>query len=739
MKTFFYILPRTTVGEFLASRDEINLTAQEFIEYENNFGQLSKTYTTSEFRENNSFRDSGDYGSILIKTGSYLSIPNSLTRRNVLVESTQEPVVTTDTKAFMSRQLEKLLRDPNYTKFDKTDNLGVTVSKNSGISVYMWVRSLSIDEGSSEGSWINVSSFVDNLTTSVEKLGGSFSMSLPPLSIGLSDDDRWSIDQIKSYSGGSNDNYSSTVSLSRVDGFEGEFERNPLFFNTVVQKNDLVYIRFERLTIDGEVNEDISEISPGDIVGKTYDMIALVDSVSQSTTASNTSVSTNISGRDLMKILTDDSSTFFPSAFATNLFVNSSDGVLARRNLSELFLRQLNIVTSKSVETNLKFILNKYSNIGYVPDSVFNNYGERAVKEKYSFSNVDGPFGDIDPFLGQDRRGVWRIVDFLFEPNASKRSTADSGITQEEGAIVNTIRKFCQEPLVEFFGDTYGDKYYFTVRKPPFDKSSATGLIYDNIDNELSNSSLPISDAESIELGSVSDEGNRTPSLSDLVLVVNEEDVLQENLVYDDRAYSWYQYNPQGNFFGNSQTTTLAYIPLVALDEYAEVFGNNPYSITSTYTPFTSLEQEGEELSQNSVESQAFLDLKYIIESTQALPFTRTGTITINGDRTFKRGLYIHYKPTNEVFYVNKVLNSRYQNTQGNDRTTTLSVSRGMREPYIRGVEIDINGSTQSVSYFNLVNTDLGENISINNNDFLKNWRVNSDIFNFFLQRRQWQ
>ena len=39
-----------------------------------------------------------------------------------------------------------------------------------------------------------------------------------------------------------------------------------------------------------------------------------------------------------------------------------------------------------------------------------------------------------------------------------------------------------------------------------------------------------------------------------------------------------------------------------------------------------------------SIAEGLFNDLKYVIESLSVLPFTRKGTIVINGDRRIKRG-----------------------------------------------------------------------------------------------------
>ena len=77
--------------------------------------------------------------------------------------------------------------------------------------------------------------------------------------------------------------------------------------------------------------------------------------------------------------------------------------------------------------------------------------------------------------------------------------------------------------------------------------------------------------------------------------------------------------------------------------------------------------------------------------------------------------------------------------TNSSERTTTLTVSRGMVEPFIKGKNILINGQLKKVSYFNIINTDLPKNATINDIKFLNSWKVDRDIFSFFLQRKQWE
>ena len=104
-------------------------------------------------------------------------------------------------------------------------------------------------------------------------------------------------------------------------------------------------------------------------------------------------------------------------------------------------------------------------------------------------------------------------------------------------------------------------------------------------------------------------------------------------------------------------------------------------------------------------EEQAILDLKFIIDSHSYLPFTRKGSITINGDRRLKKGNLVRYAPTQEIFMIDSVTHNYSVSDSSVDRITTIHVSRGMIEPFIYGVEID--GFSKPISYFNIINTDF--------------------------------
>src|SRR5690554_641312 len=85
-------------------------------------------------------------------------------------------------------------------------------------------------------------------------------------------------------------------------------------------------------------------------------------------------------------------------------------------------------------------------------------------------------------------------------------------------------------------------------------------------------------------------------------------------------------------------------------------------------------------------------------------PFTRKGTIIVNGDRRLKKGTWFYYKPTNEIFYILSVTQSYSSSI---DRTTVIQVERGMVLDYVTGDRtINVNGKDVELSYFNIVDTE---------------------------------
>jgi hypothetical protein len=681
-------------------------------------------------------------GSSIIKAGTMVGLPNSLVKRDSSVTIPSEAIQSTDFNAFMNGQLKRLFADPNYySSIKNNDGSKIGRVDINDFTVYAWIRAASDPGKESGGNWYDISSFVETIQISVTKSGGSFNFNLTPITCQFDENSGWS--RSNNFNAFDNEILSSTIISKYKQPKTDDFlSRNDFFFEKVLQENDLIFIRFEGLAMEEAKLSKNQSFSESDIPGKVYDMIGLIDQVSTSTSDRNVNVS--VQGRDLMKVLIEDGSYFFPEAFAQNIFAN--DTLLAKRNLMLAYENQLIQVshTFKTIETILKYIFNKFSNIGYVPNSALRGYGSDAIRSKYNLKQSllvreDATvFEKIDAnFNTEDRQGVWQIIDLVLDPKASKRVLVDTTFGQDNGSIINTIRKLCQDPFVEFYGDTYGDRYNFIVKKPPFDAKGYKGMVYGNVVTEdilkegLSSNDKLRPDQISRELSERANSG-RNFGISELVVDIDESEVFADNLSYSNEVYSWYRVIPRTVAGTDLQAFKLS--PIIPVDEYAKIWGNRMYSIEYNYCPVEFIDDVDANNSLGFLERQCFLDLQYVLQSHIYLPFTRQGTIKIMGNRTIKMGTFIYYKPTDEIFYVDAVSNTRTIN----ERSTTLKVSRGMREKYIKGVDVKFESGVKKVSYFNIMPTAIENNASINNLDFLKNWKVDKDVMNFFLQRRQW-
>jgi hypothetical protein len=268
------------------------------------------------------------------------------------------------------------------------------------------------------------------------------------------------------------------------------------------------------------------------------------------------------------------------------------------------------------------------------------------------------------PVLNSNKKdigaGIWQIIDTVIDDEIADKSIIDVSLSTSQGSLLNFIQKVCQKPFVEFFGDTYGDKYYFIARKPPFNQSSFLTL-------------------NSIE--------------------VNNKDVYSDNLQWNnDNIYSWYQLTPQWNTIAGSDQFVYSQIPAVFFIEYAEIWGSKPLSVVSNYIEFLRYDGDYDKIMQYCLE-----ELRFMIDIHSYLPFTRKGTITIKGNRAIKKGMSIYYIPTGEIFYVDGVTQSFVSASGVLDRVTTLNVSRGMLAKYA----VNEIKDKSTISYFNLI--DFGD------------------------------
>ena len=342
---------------------------------------------------------------------------------------------------------------------------------------------------------------------------------------------------------------------------------------------------------------------------------------------------------------------------------------------------------------------------------------------KLSNKPIDNQF-DIVP-----QKGIWSIVRLVVDDSVRDRRIVSADLGNEMGSMINAVKKICQEPFTEFFGDTYGNSYHLVVRKPPFDREGVTSYIDKKISIEQ-----PQIKSSNTQNPSYFDQ-QETPTRSFLIIDIEESDIVSETLTYGGQAYSWYKLRPQSSIGGFDDSTALAFLKAVYFPEYAEIWGSRPLDLITNYIPYFPKEGTSFNQSTSYLIQQGINDLKYMIESNQYLPFVRSGTITMNPDRRIKRGTWVRRKATGEVFYVDSVQNDYSIGKENIDRTTTINVNRGMVEKYI---------THPKYNYFNIISTEIDKSVftrqsSIQeiNEASISKWKVNKDVFNFFLKKMQ--
>lgn len=293
-------------------------------------------------------------------------------------------------------------------------------------------------------------------------------------------------------------------------------------------------------------------------------------------------------------------------------------------------------------------------------------YNEKAeqVKETKEEKTTTSSSDKITDVASTFAPGIWQIIKTVIDKEVAGRQINDATIAFDQGSLFSFVQKVCMKPFVEFYGDTYGDQYYLIARKPPFTRSSFLSLykIY-----------------------------------SDIGIEVFEHQVYKETLDWNTgEVYSWYQLIPQGNYIG-FENQVFQSMPAVFFEEYATIWGSKPLVTHSNYIQFV----KGTGTQENKlIEETAIADMKFLVQINSYLPFTRRGTITIKGDSRYKKGMIFKYRPTNELFYIDSVVQSYAPSEAGPERVTVLHVSRGMYEEYAaREIE-----NENSLSYFNLIN-----------------------------------
>lgn len=636
---------------------------------------------------------------VIIKSGTTIVFPGSLEKFAITVIhgkviSNIQVDGYVDFESFLSNEIKDIINDERYapkkqiySKF-KGEQYRVT-AQNVEITVLVWSRALE--------RVINLSPFVVSLDTTVSENGGQFNISLPPLTIPETQSAdtgplSFAWDQLYqnivifkkdgkyNYSFQDNTSYVGTIkesvgqsTLKNFNPHDYAAITNPkrildknLLFNTLLSHQDMVFIKFERLIFDDDNLKEMKQfelLNLSDTNGQVWDMIGLVDQLSTVRNEITNDYHIQLQGKDLMKLLIQDGVYVFPLGVGNfqESFVANSEEIRGDDSFDRLFgeVQDLALHLSQPIKIPLEFVIQNFSKIEVIPDKLF----------EY--------LGDFNPL---DKKGVWRLTELTIDDTVKDRLIVDSGLASNLGSLINFVKRICQPPFVEFFGDTYGDKYHFVVRKPPLTKDSI---------------------------------------LSNFTINIDRENVLNLNLGFNDaNIYSWYRLNPMGSYFGDAELAKF-FLPAVYFPEYAKIWGANPMEVTSNYL-YYGIGEDDQILDLGY--KQSIEDLKFIIQSNAYNPFVRTGSITINPDRRIKYGMNIYLNSTDEIFRVQGVTQSYSISDQNIERITNLTIGNGMVLAHID-------------KYFDVIElpdptgNDLGARK-------LK-WKVNKEIFDFLLRKKQ--
>lgn len=661
-----------------------------------------------------------------IKPGTTVYLPNdSITAEMQKILGSDIFLEQTEFNAFWTEVQQALLKDSGYVPFDAiAESTYLSVKGNTGIigalsaqvkalniRIWVYVRAL--------GKMFDISPWVVNCSTSKDKSAGSFSIEV---------------------------SYTSTL---QVDSYGNEFvnqeslmnqERklNQDWFSKFVQNNDLIFIRFEQLKMERYAdmalaptnNNKTYEVPVSDLgtvntvtdekTGETkdipliWDMLGLVDSVRVDYSSNINNYSIQIEGRDYTKLFVEDGSYFIPLKFVEGspdqwFYGGDPESAWFKRNMITGAYDYYFAYSFQRIANVIWFVINQLSSIGIVDDSLFASCAK--ITEKLPVETGDDKYKQKDNKV----KGIWQMVRVFVDEALEDRRIVDRSLVNPEGTLLDFFNKVCQEPFVEFWGDTYMNEFDLIVRQPPF-----TGKAVKDVIN------------------------------SESYITIASQDLLSLSLQYDDRVYAWYRIMPQNAMMGNSQFSSLAFVPIIFFNEYCELYGNKRCITNDIYISEKSFMGRNGSQNLNTLSQALVNDLLFVIETSAYLPFTRKGTITINGDRRIKVGTFIFLEATNELFYVTAVTNTATFGNEAVDRTTIVTVERGMLVDLIDGEN----------SYFNIVNLEglkkeIAERGRSNNtgvqvrsltsseNNTVTSFKngngLNTSVFRYFVNRQKFQ
>ncbi|NCU25666.1 hypothetical protein EOM86_02980 [Candidatus Nomurabacteria bacterium] len=632
-----------------------------------------------------------------LMTGTELIIPSEFLYRNIPIARETKAARYGDAP-FLADKLIELLGDEGFVPYRLTSGYSFVLSDvNPSFSVFIWCRALG--EGDHlTGKLVDISPYILSLTMSKERMNGNFSMNLSykmgytPVDKPASRDPQpryrempiSAISPTNSFS--PEQELESAVGLSdaiinrirTLDGVEAR-HRNLSIFQNVVAKNDIVFIRTSKLRMEPVKSTEIFDF--------VYDMIGVVETVRETTSASGDVASVVVAGGDLTNLLMADGTSIF-----NELYVSGKTTKLEKEMSSDIFRLFDKHVSmfqfrEQTLRDKLTFVLD-FMTQTTICTNLFDKHPQARLHKM--------DIGEGSTLVPEFVRGIWRGFDVDVDPAIEDRLVFGGEIGNAYSPIIDQINSICPRYLVELSTDTYGNKFNITARKPPFDRVSVWHYI------------------KNIENGS-------------LVKRIHEGNIINDAIEYSTQAFTWYKlvYNAFVPLF----KADLGFlIPVKHFPEYADIFGDRPLVVNDPFVDYTvRSELAGDGLLGGKMLRQCVDDFKFIIETNAYIPFTRAGSMVINGDRTIKRGTWVYLENTREIAYVESVAHSVIV-TAGIDYTTTLGLSRIML--------VD-----EFPRYFQLIDmpvTPAGDDALYISNT-ITSWVVNKEHFNYFIKRRQYR
>lgn len=321
-------------------------------------------------------------------------------------QTIQEPVF--DTVALQDAQIRSSCLDDNIrfslAPFVRKERMACSVIGFFKTMYYNKRDSSNKDLGKADGiyqmssNFINISDYIFQLNTNVGQQGGSFSFSLPHVPLYRRDEENLHIDN--SFAMKESDNvlnrYINGDFMTLDDFNETPVVKSELssmnYFSWLISKNDLIFISFNEV--------DPSMLEDDNIAGNSFDMIGLVDNVSLSKDSQG-NITVNVSGKDLMKLLSDDSSIYFPNATTVNQgnFFDNVEGALrsgdaagvdttnGKTKDNPMRMPSTGSIKPFNEECNgftidyiIKVVIKELTNTQICPSEIFSSWKERRTK-----------------------------------------------------------------------------------------------------------------------------------------------------------------------------------------------------------------------------------------------------------------------------------------------------------------------------------------------------------------------